>query len=108
MNSNLSDHIFQTNGSTDSTSCVLILSRFFFRFMAASGNDMASEDGTQGNVALQLQCSASSSAEDVKKLLEEKLDRQLTGYVVIFNGTEVNKCNQIIIKYFTVCYSAQL
>ena len=58
--------------------------------MAASGDDiMASEGGTQGNVTLQLQCSASSSAEDVKKLLEEKLDRQLTGYVVVFNGMEV-------------------
>ena len=59
--------------------------------MAASGDDMASEGGTQGNVTLQLQCSASSSAEDVRKLLEEKLDRQLTGYVVVFNGIEVTK-----------------
>ena len=62
--------------------------------MAAPGDDMASEGGTQGNITLQLQCSVSSSAEDVKKLLEEKLDRQLTGYMVVFNGTEV--CNQIL------------
>lgn len=62
--------------------------------MAAPGDDMAPEGGTQGNVTLQLQCSASSSAEDIKKLLEEKLERELSGYVVVFNGTEVN--NQII------------
>ena len=65
--------------------------------MAASGDDMASESG---NVTLQLQCSASSSAEDVKKLLEEKLDRQLTGYVVVFNGMEVQcTCTCIVIRY---------
>ena len=48
-----------------------------------------SEGGTQGNVTLQLQCSTSSSAEDVRKLLEEKLDRHLDGYTVVFNNSEV-------------------
>lgn len=64
--------------------------------MAASCDDMVSEGGTQGNVTLQLQCSASSSAEDVKKLLEEKLDRQLTGYVVVFNGMELTTVQSIL------------
>jgi len=67
--------------------------------MAASGDDMASEGGTQGNVTLQLQCRASSSAEDVKKLLEEKLGRQLPGYMVVFNGTEVMKSDFKIMFY---------
>lgn len=57
--------------------------------MAAAGEDMDADGGTPGSINLQLQCSASSSAEDVKKLLEEKLDRQLAGYMVVFNGTEV-------------------
>ena len=60
--------------------------------MAAPGDGMAPEGGTEGNVALQLQCSASSSVEDVKKLLEEKLNRQLTDYMVVCNGSEV-QCN---------------
>ena len=38
---------------------------------------------------MQLQCNAASSAEDIKKLLGEKLQRQLTDYSVIFNDTEV-------------------
>lgn len=58
--------------------------------MAEPGNEMEPESGTQGNIPVQLQCSASSSAEDIRKLLEEKLDRQLAGYVVVFNNTEVH------------------
>ncbi|KAL9964395.1 hypothetical protein ACROYT_G028030 [Oculina patagonica] len=57
---------------------------------------MAPEGGTQGNVTLQLQCSASSSAEDIKKLLEEKLERELSGYVVVFNGTELTTFQSIL------------
>ena len=65
--------------------------------MAAPGDDMAPDGGTQRNVAIQLQCSVSSSAEDVKKLLEEKLDRQLTGYLVVFNGTAVMQSDMNLI-----------
>jgi len=50
---------------------------------------MEPEGGTQDNITVQLQCSASSSAEEVRKLLEEKLNRQLNGYVVLFSNTEV-------------------
>lgn len=59
--------------------------------MASPGDGMTPEGGTQGNVPVQFQCNASSSAEDVKRILEEKLGRELTGYMVLFNGTEVIK-----------------
>lgn len=73
--------------------------------MAAPGDDnMAPEGGTQSNVAVQLQCSVSSSAEDVKKLLEDKLDRQLTGYVVVFNGIVVMQSDTNLI-FNTACHS---
>ena len=57
----------------------------------AAPDDTTMDTGseTQSNPTLQLQCSAACSSEDVKKLLEEKLQRQLTDYMVIFNDTEV-------------------
>lgn len=58
--------------------------------MAAPGDTtLDTEDGTPGSPTLQLQCNATSSAEDIKKLLAEKLQRQLTDFPVSFNGTEV-------------------
>ena len=57
--------------------------------MAEPGNEVRNEGGPQGSVTTQLQCSVTSSADEVIKLLEEKLARQLDGYVVLFNNTEV-------------------
>ena len=68
--------------------------------MTESGNDLVLEGGLQGNVAVpeggpqrnlsvQLQCRTSSSAEEVRKLLEEKLNRHLDGYTLVFNNSEV-------------------
>ena len=57
--------------------------------IAAPGDStMDTNNGTLGS-PMQLQCNAASSAEDIKKLLGEKLQRQLTDYSVIFNDTEV-------------------
>ena len=68
--------------------------------MTESGNELVPEEGLQGNVAVpeggpqrnlsvQLQCRTSSSAEEVRKLLEEKLSRHLDGYTLVFNNSEV-------------------
>ena len=57
--------------------------------MAELGNAVQNEGGPQGNITTQLQCSVTSSADEVIKLLEEKLARQLDGYVLLFNNTEV-------------------
>lgn len=72
--------------------------------MTESGNELVPEEGLQGNVAVpergpqrnlsvQLQCRASSSAEEVRKLLEEKLNRHLDGYTLVFNNSEVYNTN---------------
>ena len=64
--------------------------------MAESGNELVPEGGialpdrgTQGNISVQLQCHSSSSTEDVRKHLEEKLGRNLDGYTLVFNNAEV-------------------
>ena len=50
---------------------------------------METDGGLRGSVTTQLQCNVTSSAGEVRNLLEEKLDRQLDGYIVLFNDTEV-------------------
>lgn len=64
----------------------------------AAPDDTTMDTGseTQSNPTLQLQCSAACSSEDVKKLLEEKLQRQLTDYTVIFNDTELTTVQSIL------------
>lgn len=64
----------------------------------AAPDDTTMDTGseTQSNPTLQLQCSAACSSEDVKKLLEEKLQRQLTDYMVIFNDTELTTVQSIL------------
>ena len=57
--------------------------------MAEPGNEMQNEGGPQGSITTQLQCSVTSSDDEVRKLLEEKLARKLDGYIVLFNNTEV-------------------
>lgn len=65
--------------------------------MAAPGDTtLDTEDGTPGSPTLQLQCNATSSAEDIKKLLAEKLQRQLTDFPVSFNGTELTTVQSIL------------
>lgn len=56
---------------------------------------MDTNNGTLGS-PMQLQCNAASSAEDIKKLLGEKLQRQLTDYSVIFNDTELTTVHSIL------------
>lgn len=75
--------------------------------MTESGNELVPEEGLQGNVAVpeggpqrnlsvQLQCRASSSAEEVRKLLEEKLSRHLDGYTLVFNNSELTTVQDIL------------
>lgn len=53
------------------------------------GSAMETNRGSHGSITTQVQCNAAFSANDVKKLLEEKLDKQLESYIVFFNNTEV-------------------
>lgn len=57
---------------------------------------METDGGLRGSVTTQLQCNVTSSAGEVRNLLEEKLDRQLDGYIVLFNDTEVSSIQAIL------------
>lgn len=57
---------------------------------------METEGSPQGSITAQLQCNATSSADEVKKCLEEKLNRQFDGYVVVFNNAEVTSIRDIL------------
>lgn len=65
--------------------------------MATPGDTtLDTENGTPVSPTLQLQCNATSSAEDIKKLLAEKLQRQLTDYSLSFSGTELITVQSIL------------
>ena len=53
------------------------------------GSAMEADRGSHGSITTQVQCNATFSADDVKKLLEEKLEKRLESYIVFFNNTEV-------------------
>lgn len=60
------------------------------------GSVMETNRGSHGSITTQVQCNAAFSANDVKKLLEEKLDKQLESYIVFFNNTEVSSIQEIL------------